>query len=618
MNRTLHGDRLEKNARITDCLPDRSSPEPSLITPAPKTPMPFWRMWARVLVRRPGASLAAMYWQLTRRKVRARSRLAQAAAALPLGYELWMRQAEDPARLAALAETRPRQWLRRPKISVLVNAASATAPEIEATTASVHDQLYTDWRLRILPQQPNSAGAPHEGAPSTRENNPTALEEAIRSIEEDYILFLPAGDLLAPSALLRIAEAVQSGGGTAIIYGDHDEIAVNGRRRNPWFKPAWNEEMFFALDYLSPAVTMSAELARTAIERSEVPIETEDQVLLTATSLAGDRILHIPHIIGHARSRREGNPHGRLRALEHRLKGTRASVGLGPFGTFKITWPLPEKPPLVTIIVPTRDKLELLAPCVETLLERTSYRPFELLVVDNQSSEQGTKDYLKTLGEHPQIRVLHYDRSYNFSAINNFAAGQAEGSYLCMLNNDTEVVDPNWLTELMRYAVRPEIGAVGAKLLYPDRRIQHAGVVVGLGGAAGHAHRFDSADERGYFCEAHVARFVSAVTAACLVVEKRKFETVGGLDEDGFPVAFNDVDFCLKLQSAGWRNVYTPHAVLLHHESKSRGKDHAPANLDRFTREHSLLQQRWQTETYEDPYHNPNLDRRSERYIVDL
>jgi GT2 family glycosyltransferase len=212
--------------------------------------------------------------------------------------------------------------------------------------------------------------------------------------------------------------------------------------------------------------------------------------------------------------------------------------------------------------------------------------------------------------------VLSYKAPYNFSAINNFAARQATGSFLCLLNNDTEVVEPDWLTEMMRYAVQPNIGAVGAKLLYEDGTIQHAGVVVGVGGAAGHAHRFARADQPGYFRQPHVSQYVSAVTAACLVVAKEKYDAVRGLDEDHLPVAFNDVDLCLKLQRAGWRNVYVPHAVLLHHESKSRGSDFAPERVERYRAELRTLQERWGTKTYQDPLHNPNLDRGSETYVI--
>ena len=328
-------------------------------------------------------------------------------------------------------------------------------------------------------------------------------------------------------------------------------------------------------------------------------------------------IVHVPHIVCHvsAEAEHELDRLDNIRRLVEPLGGT---CSRGPFGTTRVTWPLPQDLPLVSIIIPTKDKLQLLDACVQTVLQHTTYENFEILIVDNGSVEWRTREHLRRIGNNPKVRVLSYAEKYNFSAINNFAGGEARGTYLCLLNNDTEVLEPTWLTEMMRYAVRPDIGAVGAKLLYEDGRIQHAGVVVGIGGAAGHAHRFLPAHEPGYFLMPHVTQFISAVTAACLVVEKRKFETVGGLDEVDLAIAFNDVDLCLKLEAAGWHNVYVPHAVLLHHESKSRGNDLAPQHVERFRRELAIFQERWNTRMYMDPLHNPNLDRHSEKFSFRL
>jgi GT2 family glycosyltransferase len=202
--------------------------------------------------------------------------------------------------------------------------------------------------------------------------------------------------------------------------------------------------------------------------------------------------------------------------------------------------------------------------------------------------------------------------------LNNLAVRHAKGSYVLLLNNDTEVIAPEWLSEMMRLASRPDVGAVGAKLLYEDGSIQHAGVVVGMGEAAGHAHRFLAPGDPGYFRQPHAAQFVTAVTAACLLVQRDKYEAVGGLDEECFAIAYNDVDFCLKLQQAGWRNAYTPHAVLYHHESKSRGNDLSPTHRARYMRELEALQDRWKTKTFIDPLHSPHLDRYSETFMANL
>jgi GT2 family glycosyltransferase len=312
------------------------------------------------------------------------------------------------------------------------------------------------------------------------------------------------------------------------------------------------------------------------------------------------------------------NQAARVAAVERHLGPLGGKAAAGPFDSVKAIWPLPPHVPKVSIIIPTRDKADLLRACVESVLHSTDYPHYEVLVVDNGSSDPDALAYLERIRTRPNVRILSYDHPYNYSAINNFAAAHAAHPYLCLLNNDTEVIAPEWLTEMMRYAVRPDVGAVGAKLLYDDGSIQHAGVVIGICEAAGHAHRFERPGDPGYFAQPHLTHTVSAVTAACLVVEKSKFNAVGGLDADRLAVAYNDVDLCLKLEQAGWRNIYVPHALLLHHESKSRGQDMAPRHIERYMRELEVLQERWKTKTYVDPRHNRNLDRYSESFILRL
>ena len=241
-------------------------------------------------------------------------------------------------------------------------------------------------------------------------------------------------------------------------------------------------------------------------------------------------IVHIPRIVSHvADVDAQSDQAGRIEAVTEHVKAFGASVTEGAFRSVKVSWPLPDPLPLVSIIVPTKDKLELLSPCVESILEHTKYDPFELVIIDNGSVEPQTRHYLEILQANTKVRVLPYPQRYNYSAINNYAAREALGSFLCLLNNDTVVIESDWLFEMMRYSVRPEVGAVGAKLVYADRSIQHAGVIVGMGDAAGHAHRNLPADDPGYFGHAHLPQFVTAVTGACLVVDKRKFLEVGGL-----------------------------------------------------------------------------------------
>lgn len=555
--------------------------------------MNFWEHFLRVLSRRPAAALAALYWHLTRRRLRARNRLQRASADLPFAYLLWIDRTERSA-VRILFSSGTEELSYQPTFSIVLHGAHSDFG-LARTMRSIDRQLYPFWNW--VEQGPGKL-----------------LDDPLQSATGDFFVPLRIGDSLSETALFRFAEALQTDG-ARIVYGDEDQLDSHGERCRPWFKPAWNREMFLAQDYLSSAVAIEASLARQA--RAQHDARNMDDLLLAATALAEDGIVHVPHILCHVEPRPTAGKGWEIAVGRH-LRKWGAVAASGPFDTVKVQWPLPDQLPLVSMLVPTKDKLALLRPCIDGVLNRTDYPEFEILIIDNGSVEKETADYLKEISQDERVRILPYPRAYNFSAINNFAARQARGSFLCLLNNDTEVIEPSWLTEMMRYAIRPEIGAVGAKLLYDDGSIQHAGVVVGIGEAAGHAHRFLPANAPGYFRMPHVAQFVTAVTAACLVVEKAKFETVGGLDEEKLAVAFNDVDLCLKLQAAGWRNVYVPQAVLLHHESKSRGSDLSPLNVDRYRQELHTLQERWRTKTYQDPLHNPNLDRYSETFVIGL
>jgi GT2 family glycosyltransferase len=400
-----------------------------------------------------------------------------------------------------------------------------------------------------------------------------------------------------------------------MLYGDEDWPANHRWERQPWFKPDWNAELFLGLDYLSSLIVVRRDVLGEILDQGNDG-STFDDLLLRLTGMVSPDIAHLPSVLSHVGTACPPKA-ARLRAVAGHLDG-RAECRPGPFDTVHVQWPLPSPPPLATIIIPTRDKIELLRACVESIFEKTDYAAYEIIIVDNGSRENATLAYLEQLTRDPNVRVIRSDAEYNFSALNNLAVRAAAGSFVLLLNNDTEVISPEWLSELMRQAVREEVGAVGAKLLYEDDSIQHAGVVVGMGEAAGHAHRFLASHDPGYFWQAHVAQFVTANTAACLLVRRDKFEAVGGLDEEGLAIAYNDVDLCLKLERAGWRNVYTPHALLYHHESKSRGNDLSPEHRDRYMRELKVFQERWGTRTYLDPQHSPNLDRYSESYVTNF
>ncbi|MEO7787303.1 MAG: glycosyltransferase family 2 protein [Sphingomicrobium sp.] len=586
--------------------------------------MNFWQAFGRALPRRPVAALAALYWHVTRRRVRARNRLRLTAAQSPNAYQYWIEQVEDLTTLRALSGATIARWKHKPRFSLLLRPpADCPMAEIKRLIASLDAQFYQQWELLIIStaeHAPTMRGSRDKRVRLVRPATALpgeALKAAIAEATGDLCVPLALGQSLSPAALFRLAEAVQDKPDASILYGDEDRLLA-GRRSRPWFKPQWDEEMFLAQDYLSSACAVDLALAtEVASELRDAGEAAEGDFLLRAARAAPGPIVHVPHILAHVplAAILASQPE-RSAAVANFLAPEAAAAIPGAFGSVRVVWPLPSPPPTVAIIIPTRDEAALLKACVESVLTATRYPRFELIVVDNGSSTPEALAYLSHLDSLANVRVLRYDHPYNYSAINNFAAAHATAPYMCLLNNDTEVVEPEWLTEMMRYAVRPDVGAVGAMLLYDDGTIQHAGVVIGICEAAGHAHRFERRDAAGYFAQPHIARRVSAVTAACLVVERAKFEAVGGLDEDGLAIAYNDVDLCLKLDQAGWRNIYVPHAVLIHHESKSRGQDMAPANIERYRRELAVLQERWGTRTYADPRFNPNLDRYSETFIL--
>lgn len=585
--------------------------------------MNFALAFARTLLWRPHRALAALYWYATGRKVRARNRLRLAAAQAPHAYATWMECVEKLGQIKTAGPAAIAQWATQPRFSIVLHAGEDTPwPAVERSIQSVTDQIYGNWELLLI------APADHRPAlddprikvlTAPARHSAQAITIAFHEAQGDYIIPLTAGDRLSPAALIRYGEWLQQPAQPGVLYGDEDRIDERGRRSHPWFKPGWNEEMILAQDYVSAACAIRADVARAALPVVEDLPDTATYSLVLKASAAGADICHVPHILCH-RPAGENPDHReeRIIAVSRHLAGSGAEVGPGPFGTVRVSWPLPPDLPMVSIIVPTRDKLGLLSKCVDGVLHATDYPHFELIIVDNGSVEAETLRYFEQIIADPRVRVLPYAAPYNYSAINNFAAAHAAGDYLCLLNNDTEILSAGWLKEMMRQAVRPHVGAVGAKLLYDDGSIQHAGVIIGLGGAAGHAHRFLSKDQPGYFNLAHVPQYISAVTAACLVVKKQKFEAVGGLDASHLAVAFNDVDLCLKLEAAGWRNVYAPEAVLVHHESKSRGRDISPQHIERYLKELAVLQTRWGTIDYSDAAFNPNFDKAYESFIIRL
>jgi GT2 family glycosyltransferase len=591
--------------------------------------MKFYHALLRTAARRPKLAAEALYWHAMGKKVRARNRLRSSLAQGASAYQDWILWHEKRGEILAEAADDIAGWEHKPRLSVILyNHSGESSAHFERRLAALEAQVFAEFELVLVQsREAVAARTPSIGrlAPvAQRTNNPVkAMCLGLQTATGNYVLPLAEDAILAPDALYHLAKAVMARPDALVFYGDEDRITRRGKRLDPWFKPQWNAELFLAQDYLSNACLVRRDLARACVQ-SHPALNGAGlyALLLAATSQATDQgVAHVPHVMAHIDAEAPDDDEqreARVAAVAHHLSGQPAQVQAGPYGSVAVEWPLPDPRPLVSVIIPTRDHVELLRTSVSGVLTATRYRNVEVIIMDNGSSDAAALSYLNRVSANPLVRVVRHDAPFNFAQLINIGAREAKGEYLCLLNNDIEVIDEAWLSALMRQAVRPEMGAVGAKLLYDDGSIQHAGVTVGLGQAAGHAHRFQRDSEPGYHARAHLPHYVSAVTAACLLVAKHKFWQVGGMDEEGFQVAFNDVDLCLKLQAAGWRNFYEPRSVLVHHESKSRRKDYHADQISRYMRELALLQERWQTRQFADPLHHPALERSNEAYQIAL
>jgi GT2 family glycosyltransferase len=462
---------------------------------------------------------------------------------------------------------------------VISHDESAPARWAEKAIASVHGQLY-----------------PHREVLLEKD-----VESALARARGELVVFLDGTCELSPDALAVLALERAARPDLVLIYSDEDLLSEEGGRSEPDFKPDWNPDLLLATNYLGHLVAFDREAVRRVGGKQG---SDYDLALRCSAGVASARIRHVPFVLAHAPRRVSAERvSAETRETLARHLGLPVEPGRIP-DSHHVRYPVPEPAPLVSIIIPTRDGERLLRRCVESLRAKTTYPRYELVIVDNQSRDPGALAYLAELER--SARVLRHDQPFNFAAVNNRAVAQTEGELLCLLNNDTEVISPGWLDELVAQALRPGIGAVGARLLYTNGTVQHAGVVLGLGGVAGHAHRGLPGESAGPGGRALLVQNVSAVTAACLVVRRSVYGEVGGMDER-LAVALNDVDFCLKVRARGYRNLYTPFAELYHHESASRGHDLTPEQKARAEREKALVLERWGPELERDPAYNPNL-----------
>jgi GT2 family glycosyltransferase len=528
-----------------------------------------------------------------------------------------------------------------PVISVIMPIGTTSEIALRESVNSAGTQLYPFWELCVTV---DLVADPHVKAilrdwtardPRIRMTQlntvasvATAANEALSLATGEFVAFLRAGDILSEDALYEVAFALGGDGWPDVVYSDHDQLNFDGQRANPWFKPGWDPDLLLGQDYISDLAVYRRALVGAAggLRPGFEGAEFHDLALRVTAGSTPDRIRHIPAILYHRRGQKRAinsesalPEHLSVNASRRAVRDYLDSRGYPdaiiepatqiPSAT-RVIWPLRQPEPLVSVIIPTRDQADLLAKCIEGILHRSDYRNLELLIVDNGSTEPATLTFFDRLvREESGVRILRHPGPFNYSALNNAAAREANGAVLLLLNNDISVIESSWLRELVSQALRPDVGIVGAKLLYLNEQVQHGGIVLGPEGAVAHTHRLTDRNDPGYFGQLALSRTLSAVTSACAAMRRAVFFEVGGLDEVNLPVCFNDIDLCLNVGNYGYRVVWTPFAELYHVECASRGLDRAdPAKRAQFLREWEHMRKTWGSLLDSaDPFHNPNL-----------
>lgn len=561
-----------------------------------------------------------------------------------LDYEEWIETVETPSLpdkgdVKVILET----MQKPPLISVVMPVYNPEEVYLRACIDSVLKQSYPYWELCIADDK-----SPKEHVQRVlreyeakdkrinvvyRQQNghiSAASNSALEIAKGDFVALLDHDDALPEHALLFMAQTIHSQPNARILYSDEDKLNAKGERFEPHFKSDWNPDLFFSQNYVSHLGVYHHDLLkkisgfRLGVEGSQ----DQDLLLRCLPHVQADQIVHIPRVLYHWRTvegstalasgEKSYTTDAGIKALQDyfatRQPGVKVEAGRVP-NTYRVCYPIPEPAPLVSLLIPTRDRRSLTETAVRSILEKSTYTNYEILILDNGSVEAETLEFFSQIQEEDhRVKVLAYDYPFNYSAINNFGARHAKGTIIGLINNDIEVINPEWLTEMVSHSLRPEIGCVGAKLYYPNDTLQHGGVILGIGGVANHSHKHFSRTHPGYFARLVCTQNYSAVTAACLLIRKEIFDAVEGLDEENLKVAFNDVDFCLKVREAGYRNLWTPYAELYHYESISRGAEDSPEKIARFTREVNFMKSKWGKHLEVDPFYSKNLTKDREDF----
>jgi O-antigen biosynthesis protein len=565
-------------------------------------------------------------------------------------YQKWVKKKNEPKsdELNGLKKI-SQNFSYRPKISIITPVWNTDKKWLRLSIDSVINQNYDNWELCLVDGGSTKTYIkgmlngyaqkdPRIKVKILAENKGIAgnSNEALSLATGEFIGFLDHDDELAPFALHEIVSLLNQNQNFEFIYSDEDKMDQNGNRQDPFFKPDWSPDLFLSQNYLCHFSIIRKTLIDSVggFHIGYDGSQDYDLFLRCTEKVSPATIAHIPKVLYHwrmiqgsAADQIDAKPYAIIsakKALEDALirRELKGQVIDGYFpSSYRIRYAI-QNNPLVSIIIPTKDHVDILKRCVRSILYKTEYQNFEIVIVDNQSTDDETFEYYASLEHNPKIKILYYDKPFNFSAINNYAVTQVDSPYILFLNNDTEVISGEWLSAMLEHAQREVVGAVGAKLLYPNNLIQHAGVVLGITGTpgqkgvAGHSHKHMSNNCSGYFCRPQIIGNYSAVTAACLMMRKEVFEEIGGFNED-LAIAFNDVDLCLTIKDKGYLIVYTPYSQLFHHESLSRGYENTPEKQERFFKEYLLMRENWGAVINKgDPYYNPNLTLEREDFSI--
>ena len=560
-------------------------------------------------------------------------------------YKIYILKKEPKKEELDYMNEKGKKFRYRPKISIITAVWNTDEKWLRVAIKSMLNQVYDNWELCITD---GGSTMPHVKrildeyskkdsrikVKFLEENKGIAgnSNEALSLAIGEFIGLLDHDDELAPFALYEVVKLLNKRPNLDFIYSDEDKMDEKGRRKDPFFKPDWSPDMFLSCNYLCHLSVIRKTLGdKVGGFKEEYEGSQDHDLFLRVLELVDEKnIAHIPKILYHWRTLSassacsiEAKPYGctsARKALKDAMRRRSIEIedvadGLWT-GSYRIKYKI-KGSPKVSVIIPTKDKLEVLKICIDSILEKTDYENYEIVIVDNQSKEEKTFRYYDKIENNPKIKILGYNKPFNFAAISNYAVSKINSEYVIFLNNGIEVITSEWLTAMLEHAQRKEVGAVGAKLLFPNGKIEHCGIILGLGRhrvAANPYYKYP--DHNGYFGTVNEIRDYSAVTATCMMLRKEIFESVGGFDEN-LTVAFNDVDLCLKIRKKGYSVVYTPYAELYHHESLSRGYEDNPKKQARFLEEGEYVREKWRHVIDKgDPYYNPNLTLEKEDFSI--